>query len=150
RDYFQKNATFVIERLQVARDVQRIFRDHKRYRMICKKLAEYEWKGFMVELNSAGGKLENEMKKESLKELLEQLFQYPEALGDYRDILHERGIKTDDFRPMGSAEGTMSVFARRLKNGRSWCRDGLDRFIDVMVALKDNLEIKTLQGKLEE
>src|SRR5699024_12488830 len=74
----------------------------------------------------------------------------PEAVGDYRDIMHERGIKTAEFRPMGSAEGTMSVFARRLKNGRSWCRDGLDRFIDVMVALKDNLEIKTLQGKLEQ
>src|SRR5699024_11882035 len=72
------------------------------------------------------------------------------ALGDYRDILHERGIKTDDFRPMGSAEGTMSVFARRLKNGRRWCRDGLDRFMDVMVALKDNLEMKTLQGKIEQ
>src|SRR5699024_8109287 len=85
-----------------------------------------------------------------LKELLAQLSQYPEALGDYRDILHEKGIKTAKFRPMGSAEGTMSVFARRLKNGRSWCRDGLDRFMDVMVALKDNLEIKTLQGKLDQ
>ena len=37
---------------------------------------------------------------------------------------------------MGSAVGTMSVFARRLKNGRSWCIEGLDKFIDVMVALK--------------
>src|SRR5699024_6702869 len=55
-----------------------------------------------------------------------------------------------DFRQMGSAEGTMSVFDRRLKDGRSWCRVGLDRFMDVMVALKDNLEIKTLQGKLEQ
>ena len=150
RDYFQKNATFVIDRFHVARDVQRIFRDHKRYRMIRKKLAEYDWKGFMVELNSAVGTFENEKKEERLKELLAQLSQYPEALGDYRDILHERGIKTDDFRPMGSAEGTMSVFARRLKNGRSWCRHGLDRFMGVMVALKDNLEIKTLQGKLEQ
>src|SRR5699024_4683790 len=48
-----------------------------------------------------------------------------------------------------SAEGTMSVFARRLKNGRSWCTEGLDKFIDIMVALKDNLEIKTLHGILE-
>src|SRR5699024_5117939 len=69
---------------------------------------------------------------------------------DYRDILHERGIKTDYFRPMGSAEGTMSVFARRLKNGRRRCRDWLDSFIDVMVAFKDNLEMKTLQVKLEQ
>src|SRR5699024_4190995 len=116
--------------------------------MIRKKLAEYDWKGCMLEINSAVGTLKNEKKEERLKELLAQLWQYPEALGDYRDILHERGIKTDDFRPMGSAEGTMSVLARRLKTGRSWCRDRLDRFMDVMVALKDNLEIKTLQGKL--
>src|SRR5699024_11984129 len=38
---------------------------------------------------------------------------------------------------------------RRLKNGRSWCTEGLDKFIDIMVALKDNLEIKTLHGILE-
>src|SRR5699024_7262728 len=124
--------------------------DHKRYRMIRKKLAEYDWQGFMVELNSAVGTFENEKKEERLKELLAQLSQYPEASGDYRDILHERGINTDDFRPTGSAEGTMSVVARRLKNGRSWCRDGRDRFIDVMVGLKDNLEIKTVQAQLEQ
>src|SRR5690625_6964832 len=51
---------------------------------------------------------------------------------------------------MGSAEGTMSVFAKRLKNGRSWSDEGLDKFFDVMVAFKDNLEIKTLQGVLEQ
>src|SRR5699024_3454132 len=63
---------------------------------------------------------------------------------------HESGIKTDNFRPIGSAEGTMSVFARRLKNEQSWCRHGLDRLIYVMIALQDNLEIKTLQGKLKQ
>ncbi|WP_311998317.1 UPF0236 family protein [Virgibacillus sp. 19R1-5] len=42
------------------------------------------------------------------------------------------------------------MFARRLKNGRSWCEKGLDKFIDIMVALKDNLEIKTLQGMLKQ
>src|SRR5690625_5858515 len=51
---------------------------------------------------------------------------------------------------MGSAEGTMSVFAKRLKDGRSWSDEGLDKFFDVMVAFKDNLEIKTLQGVLEQ
>src|SRR5699024_11965768 len=117
-DYFQKNATFVIDRFHVARDVQRIFRDHKRYRMIRKKMAEYDWKGFMVELNSAVGTFENEKKEERLKELLAQLSKYTEALGEYRDILNERDIKTDDFRTMGSEEGTMSVYARRLKNER--------------------------------
>src|SRR5699024_12290831 len=100
RDYFQKYATFLIDRVHVARDVQRIFRDHKGYRMIRKKLAEYDWKGFMVELYSAVGTFENKKKEERLKELLAQLSQYPEALGDYRDILHERGLKTDDYRAM--------------------------------------------------
>src|SRR5690625_1449616 len=59
-------------------------------------------------------------------------------------------LDTTGFRPMGSAEGTMSVFAKRLKNGRSWSDEGLDKFFDVMVAFKDNLEIKTLQGVLEQ
>lgn len=150
RDYFRSNATFVIDRFHVARDVQRLFRGHKRYRSIRKKLSNYDWKGFMVELNSAVGTLETDKKEESLEKLIAQLSQYPEALGDYREKLKLKGIKTDGFRPMGSAEGTMSVFARRLKNGRSWCTEGLDRFIDIFVALKDDLEIKTLCGVLEQ
>ncbi|WP_033826656.1 ISLre2 family transposase [Bacillus andreraoultii] len=150
REYFRHNATFVIDRFHVARDVQRLFRKHPRYRAIRKKLANYDWKGFMVELNSAVGTLENEKKEERLEELIAQLSQYPEALGDYREKLKKKGIDTTEFRPMGSADGTMSVFARRLKNGRSWCNLGLDKFIDVFVALQDNLEIKTLQGILEQ
>lgn len=150
RDYFQHNVTFVIDRFHVARDVQRIFRDHSRYRPIRKKLAKYDWKGFMVELNSAVGTLDNEKKEERLEELIAQLSQYPEALGDYREKLKKKNIDTAGFRPMGSAEGTMSVFARRLKNGRSWSDKGLDKFIDIMVALKDKLEIKTLHGILDQ
>src|SRR5690625_984625 len=150
REYFRHNAIFVIDRFHVARDVQRLFRKHPRYRAIRKKLASYDWRGFMVELNSAVGTLENEKKEERLEELIGQLSQYPEALGDYREKLKKKGIDTTGFRPMGSAEGTMSVFARRLKHGRSWCEVGLDKFIDVFVALNDNLEIKTLQGILEQ
>jgi hypothetical protein len=150
QDYFQHNATFVIDRFHVARDVQRLFRHHPRYRSIRKKLADYDWEGFMTELNSAVGTLENEKREERLEELIKQLSQYPKALGDYRKKLEKIGIDTTGFRPMGSAEGTMSVFARRLKNGRSWSDTGLDKFIDIMVALKDNLEIKTLQGILEQ
>src|SRR5699024_12343948 len=74
---------------------------------IRKKLADYDWEGFMVELNSAVGTLENEKKEERLEELITQLSQYPEALGDYREKLKKKGIETDEFRPMGSAEGTM-------------------------------------------
>jgi len=47
---------------------------------------------------------------------------------------------------MGSAEGTMSVFAKRLKNGRSWCKEGITKFSNVMVALMDGKDIQTLQG----
>src|SRR5699024_8544643 len=133
----------------VARDVRRLVRDHKSYPSIRKQLADYDWEGLMVELNSAGGTLEKERKEERLEELITQPAQQPAALGDYREQWNENGIETDEVRPMGSAEGTMSVFARRLKNGRSWCTEGLDKFIDIMVALKDNLEIKTLHGILE-
>ncbi|MBB5172822.1 ISLre2 family transposase [Texcoconibacillus texcoconensis] len=150
REYFQHNATFVIDRFHIAREVQRIFRNHSRYRSIRKKLANYDVEGFMVELNSAVGTIDNEKKEERLEELINQLSQYPEALDDYREKLKEKGMNTEGFRPMGSAEGTMSVFAKRLKNGRSWSTRGLDKFIDVMVALKDHLEIKTLQGKLKQ
>ncbi|SDZ55741.1 Uncharacterised protein family (UPF0236) [Evansella caseinilytica] len=148
RKYFQDNATFVIDRFHIDRDVQRIFRDHRRYRTIRKKLAQYDIDGLMVEWNSAVGTLDNEKKEKRLEELINQLNRYPKALGDYREKLKKKGIDTEKFRPMGSAEGTMSVFAKRIKNGRSWSTKGLDKFIDVMVALKDRLEIKTLQGRM--
>jgi len=38
--------------------------------------------------------------------------------------LEDQGIDTTGMRPMGSAKGTMSVFAKRLKNGRSWVEKG--------------------------
>ncbi|MBD1383641.1 ISLre2 family transposase, partial [Metabacillus arenae] len=150
RDYFQHNATFVIDRFHIAREVQRIFRNHPRYRAIRKKLAAYDVEGFMIELNSAVGTVGHEKKEERLEKLIDQLSQYPEALDDYRKKLNKKGIDTKNFRPMGSAEGMMSVFAKRLKHGRSWSEKGLDKFIDVMVAFKDKLEIKTLQGQLKQ
>src|SRR5699024_8770767 len=100
-------------------------------------------------LNMAVGTIDNEKQVERLEEIITQLSQYPESLGDNREPLKKKGIETDEFRHMGSAEGTLSVFVRRLKNGRSWCTDVLDKFSDIMVALKDNLEIKTLHGILE-
>ena len=146
RDYFQKNATFVIDCFHVARDIQRIFRKHPRYRVIRRKLSEYDVDAFMVELNSAVGTLNNEQKEEQLEKLISQLSQYPEALEDYRVRLQEKGINASHFRPMGSGEGTMSVFAKRLKNGRSWCKEGITKFSDVMVALMDGQEIITQRG----
>ena len=150
REYFQHNATFVIDRFHIAREVQRTFRDHPRYRAVRKRLANYDVEGFMTELNSAVGTIGHEKKEERLETFISQLSQYPEALCDYREKLKEKGIDTEKFRPMGSAEGTMSVFAKRIKNGRSWSTKGLDKFMDLMVALKDGLEIKTLQGRLKQ
>jgi len=148
RDHF-KNMFFALDRFHVARDVRSIFKGHNRYRTIRKKLAKYDVDGFMVELNSAVGTLENEKKEEVLADLIRQLSQYPEALGDYRHWLGEAGIDVSGMRPMGSAEGTMRVFARRLKNGRSWSDRGITAFIYFFVALKDGLDIKTLVGKME-
>jgi len=145
---FQKNAFFVIDRFHIAREIKNIFKGHKRYRFISKKLAQYDVDGFLLELNSAVGTLEDEILEDRLEEIIRQLSKYPEALGDYRKWLMEKGIDTSHYRPMGSAEGTMSVFAKRLKNGRSWSDRGIECFIDFMVALKDNLEIKTLLGRI--
>jgi hypothetical protein len=146
--YF-KNAFFVIDRFHVAREVKVIFKGHKRYREIRKKLAQYDAQGFLVELNSAVGTLENVTKEEKLDQLINQLSNYPTALQDYRKWLEENGVDTSQYRPMGSAEGTMSVFAKRLKNGRSWCDQGIEAFIDFMVGLKDDLDIHTMFGKME-
>ncbi|MGM8365691.1 ISLre2 family transposase [Virgibacillus sp. W0181] len=148
REYFRHNAIFVIDRFHVAREVQYIFRGHPRYREIRKKFAKYDAEGFLTELNSAVGTIGHELKEGRLEDLINQLSQYPEALRDYRERLREKGIDTEGFRPMGSAEGTMSVFAKRLKNGRSWCDIGLEKMSDAMVALKDNLIIKTLRGSI--
>ncbi|WP_336511485.1 UPF0236 family transposase-like protein [Alteribacter salitolerans] len=50
--------------------------------------------GFMVELNSAVGTIEHERKEEALERLIEQVSKYPEALGDYRKKLANKGIDT--------------------------------------------------------
>ena len=149
QDHF-KNAFFVIDRFHVAREVKALFKGHKRYRVIRKKLAQYDVEGFLTELNSAVSTLEDEMLEERLEQLINQLSKYPGALGDYRKWLKDKGVETDGYRPMGSAEGTMSVFAKRLKNGRSWCDKGIQAFIDFMIGLKDNLEIKTILGRINE
>ncbi len=146
REYFQRNAIFTIDRFHVYQDLRLILRDHPRYKNIKRKLDDYDVEGFLVELNSAVGTLEDEKKEEQLESLISQLSRYPEALEDYREKLKYCGIDTTNFRPMGSAEGTMSVFAKRLKNGRSWCKGGITKLTDVMIALMDGKTIKTLQG----
>src|SRR5699024_11383917 len=121
---------------------------HPRRQSIRKKFEDYDAEGFMIELNTAVGTIGHERKEQRLEELINQLSQYPEALRDYRERLREKGINTEGFRPMGSAEGTMSVFAKRLKNGRSWCDMGLEKMSDAMVALKEKIVIKKLGGSM--
>lgn len=58
-------------------------------------------------------------------------------------------MDTTGMRPMGSAEGTMSVFAKRLKNGRSWVENGLNAMFTGLVAYLDHLALKTLFGRVE-
>lgn len=103
----------------------------------------------MTELNSQVGTLGDKAREERLEALIRQLEQYPEALGDYRKWLEDQGIDTTGMRPMGSAEGTMSVFAKRLKNGRSWVEKGSSAMFTGMVAYLDQLALKTLFGRVE-
>ena len=145
REYF-KNTFFVLDRFHVARDLKVVFKEHPRWRAVRIKLAKYDIEGLLTEMNSAVGTLNDERKELFLEYLIEQYSQYPEALGDYRKWLKSCGIDTSDMRPMGASEATMRVFAQRLKNGRSWSDKGIAAFIRFMIALKDELNIKTLVG----
>ena len=147
QDYF-KNMFFVLDRFHVARDLRYVFKKHPRWRAVRIKLAKYDVEGLMTELNSAVDTLEDEQKEEFLTDLIRQYSQYPEALGDYRQWLTEQNIDTSGMRPVGASEATMRVFAKRLKNGRSWSDQGIQAFVQFMVALKDGLDIKTLVGTM--
>lgn len=149
REYFKGRVFFSLDRFHVAREVKSIFSKHPRYRSIRKALAAYKYKTFLTELNSAVGTLEDEEKDKRLVSFIRQLEKYPEALGDYRIWLKEQGIDTTGMRPMGSAEGTMSVFAKRLKNGRSWSDKGVSAMGTALVAFLDNLSLKTLFGRID-
>lgn len=149
REEFQDRAFFIIDRFHVARDIRRLFAEHPRYHAMTKALAKYDGERLIIELNSAVGTLESESKEERLEALISQLEQYPKALGDYRVWLKEQGIDTEGMRPMGSAEGTMSVFAKRLKNGRSWVEEGASAMMTAMVARMDKLPLRTLIGHVK-
>lgn len=149
REHFKDRAFFSIDRFHVARDIRSLFRKHPRYRQMQKALASYDSQKLLTELNSAVGTLETREQEERLDQLLRQLEKYPEALRDYREWLKEQGIETSGMRPMGSAEGTMRVFAKRLKNGRSWVEKGVSAMITGLVAFLDNLALRTLFGRVE-
>lgn len=149
REHFKGRAFFSIDRFHVARDIRWLFHEHPRYRSMRKALASYNGEKLIIELNSAVGTLETEAQEKRLEELIHQLERYPEALGDYREWLKEKGIDTEGMRPMGSAEGTMSVFAKRLKNGRSWVEKGASAMITGLVAYLDKMELMTVFGRVE-
>jgi hypothetical protein len=149
REHFKDRVIFTIDRYHVAKAIQSIFRTHPRYRAIRKALASNDAEKLFLELNSAIGTLEDESKENALIEFIRQLEQYPEALVDYRVRLKEQGIDITGMRPMGSAEATMSVFAKRLKNGRSWVDRGVSGMLTGLVACLDKLALKTMFGRVE-
>jgi len=149
REYFKDRAFFCLDRFHVEREIRNLFRNHPRYQPMIKALDAFDGQKLLTELNSQVGTLGDKAQEERLEALIRQLEQYPEALGDYRKWLEDQGIDTTGMRPMGSAEGTMSVFAKRLKNGRSWVEKGASAMFTGMVAYLDQLALKTLFGRVE-
>lgn len=149
REHFRNRAFFCIDRFHVARELRGLFRKHPRLNNVRKAFRAWDGEDLLVELNSAVGTLGSNAKEDRLNDLIQQLEQYPEALGDYRNWLKAQGIDTEDMRPMGSAEGTMSVFAKRLKNGRSWVEKGKQAMVTGLVAHLDNMGFQTLFGRAE-
>ncbi len=86
RDHF-KNIFFTIDRFHVAQAIPTIFRGHKRYRYVRKRLANFDGEGLLVELNSVVGTLEDERKEALLESLINPLSKYPETLGNYRKVI---------------------------------------------------------------
>ncbi|EPZ38271.1 hypothetical protein JV16_02945 [Anoxybacillus ayderensis] len=146
RDYFGKRGCFQLDRFHVARDIRQWFRHHPRYRAIRKALASQDEEGLLRELTSAVGTLGDEEKERQLQAFVRRIEELPGCLRDYRIWLQEKGIETTNMRAMGSAEGTMHVFAKRSKNGRSWRDAGIDAMLRAMVAIKDTLPIRTRGG----
>ncbi len=70
----------------------------------------------------------------------------PGCLRDYRIWLQEKGIDATNMGAMGSAGGTMHMFAKRSKNGRSWKDAGIEAMLRAIVAIKDTLLIRTRHG----
>ncbi len=146
REYFGDRGYFQLDRFHVAREIRQLFRGHARYRVIRKKFASWDEEGVLRELTSAIGTLEHEEKEKQLEALVRRIEEMPGCLRDYRVWLKEKGIDTTNMRAMGSAEGTMHVFAKRSKNGRSWRDAGIEAMLRAIVAIKDTLLIRTRDG----
>jgi hypothetical protein len=149
KEYFRGNSLYVMDRFHVARAIRTLLREHPRYRQIRIALKNYDVEQLILELNSTIGTLKIEEQEKKLEEMIHLLEQHKESLVDYREWLKEQGIDITGMRPMGSAEATMSVFAKRLKNGRSWSDQGIKAMVQLMVGIRDQLSIKTLWGRWE-
>lgn len=149
RDYFRDRAFFCIDRFHVIRDIRRLFFGHPRYKNVRKALRAWDGTAVVTELNSAVGTLESETQEERLEALIQQLENYPEALGDYRKWLETFAINTEGMRTMGSAEATMSQLAKRMKNGRSWVEKGKQAMMNGLVAQMDHMGLQTLFGRMD-
>lgn len=147
RHHFRHNSVFTLDRFHVAKSLKHVLRGHPRYRMVRIAFKKYQVDKLLLELNSAVGTLETEEKEEELLKLIWFLEEHKNALRDYRSWLNEKGISTESFRPMGSAESMMSQLAKRLKNGRAWGKKGVYSLASLWIGLKDNLSIKTMFGK---
>lgn len=55
----------------------------------------------------------------------EFVLKHRQAVKDYRIQLRELGVDTTGLRGMGAIEGTISLFASRVKGGRAWGKPGL-------------------------
>ncbi|GAA3891887.1 hypothetical protein GCM10022628_13480 [Anoxybacillus suryakundensis] len=146
REYFGDRGYFQLDQFHVAREIRQLFRGHARYRAIRKTFASWDEEGVLRELTSAIGTLEHGEKEKQLEALVRRIEEMPGCLRDYRIWLKEKGIDTTNMRAMGSAEGTMHVFAKRSKNGRSWRDAGIEAMLRAIVAIKDTLLIRTRRG----
>ncbi|QZT32998.1 ISLre2 family transposase [Caldalkalibacillus thermarum TA2.A1] len=149
REYFKERAFYCMDRFHLAREIRRLCRKHPRYRQMQEALEAYDSQRLLTELNSAVGTLQTAEQEARLEQLIQQIEKHPQAVEDYRQWLQEQGIDTTGMRPMGSAESTMHVFAKRLKQGRSWSEKGARAMMRGLVARLDNLGLKTLFGRVE-
>ena len=151
REHFGASAFVCLDRFHIAKEIKDLFHDHPRYRALRKALARYDVDGLFLELNSAVGTLQTEEREERLEKFIALLTKNKQGLRNYRTWLClEKNISTEGMRPMGSAEGTMHVFAKRFKGGRAWCETGLMSMLDVFLASLNGWSIQTVAGVLLE
>src|SRR5690606_10494453 len=137
REHFRANRPFVLDRFHFARELRGLFREHPRYRALRVAATEYDAEHHLVDVTSAVGTMATDQQEEALEQLLQFLEGHQEALTDYRGWLQAQGVDTRGLYPMGSAEATMRVFAKRLKGGRSWSEKGVYALTQLWIGMKD-------------